>query len=345
MSRTAIKTDAGDRIRGSRSTIFLKKAQALPVEEALRRADGEGRVMLSNKRMSSDYKGMKNHDLRLYRSMIDESPFWTGTLFAYEKRGGEIGKEIVYEDGRTKVRYIFPVPSEHQGKRDAVLVAEHPDFILAADGNDRVVQASKVGIVEGFPGRERYNVPCWFVGDPIYEIPQGEDNYIRSWEPNRYLRRRDGAMVGLVSRYFNHSHAGGSGRYVEMHVDPSEPRSVMVEEREMPDAPGPADGAGEGAKEERRTEPARKADGRGIGQGDRKAAGHDPSWGAAGHHRPHREAEGEGGLLIICKEGALAWKMLSPCPVFPPNARPSVFSVSLSCPIQGRKTSGSLMAD
>lgn len=153
------------------------------------KADEAGLVIASNKRLGKALVGSNE-----WRGICDVFGCWTGTMTAYEKPDQKLGKSIEYTDSDTGVRYVFPVPEEQQGRKNVILVAEHPDFSLVKDGNDRVVQAAEISIVEKFP------VPMqgWFLGDPKYDIPQGE-KVDGSNKNARYLWRMD-KRVGLVAR-------------------------------------------------------------------------------------------------------------------------------------------------
>ena len=104
---------------------------------------------------------------------------------------------IVYIDPETKYRWIFPIPEEYLDEKDAVLVAEHPDYTLEIDGKDRVVKATKVDMVGDFAAKER----GWYVGDPKYNLPSGVPVTKDDATTEFY---RIGKRVGPVSCYYEY---------------------------------------------------------------------------------------------------------------------------------------------
>lgn len=99
-------------------------------------------------------------------STAGKSWCWTGTMTAYREHGKKLGDEIRYVDPKTGHEWVFPVPKDHRGERDAILVVEPPDYEVVTDGNRRIVQPSSedlVDLVDEFPGSE-----CWVRRDPIH---------------------------------------------------------------------------------------------------------------------------------------------------------------------------------
>jgi hypothetical protein len=177
-----------ERVRGQKLVVFIKGYQGVPMEEALRRADDAGVVVASNKRISQALIGSEE-----WRGIREVFVCWSGTMAAYDEPDRKLGKAIVYTEFETDIRYIFLVPQEHQGKKNVLLVAEHPKFSLVHDGNDRIVQATEVGAVERFPTSEG-----WFLGDPKYDIPTGNRVDGNKYDA-RYLWRVE-KRVGLAAR-------------------------------------------------------------------------------------------------------------------------------------------------
>ena len=188
------------------------------MEEALRMADEAGLVIASNRRLSKALLESEEWCSEL-RGLFT---LWSGTMAAYDRPGQKIGSAIEYVHPETNVRYVFPVPKEHIGKENAVLVVEHPDFTLEAEGNNRVVLAKDedVGIVPGFPlipMRQRLGDPTQFyLGDEKYDIPAGKEVGVDIKEAR--MLSRMGKRVGLVSRVSDHSW-GGNSRYVYLNRD------------------------------------------------------------------------------------------------------------------------------
>ncbi|NYZ73788.1 hypothetical protein H0O00_01470 [Candidatus Micrarchaeota archaeon] len=190
------------------------------MEEALRRADEAGLVIASNKRMSKALVGSDE-----WQSIREAFACWNGTMTAYDEPGKKLGKTIEYVDSETSIRYVFPVPEEHVGKKNVVLVAEHPDFTLETDGNTRIVQAKEVGVVSEFPVASEN----WYLGDAKYDIPTGK-KVDSSNDAARYLWRIE-KRVGLVARGIYGGYV--DRRYVYLDYAPSFAFGVAVE---APDA-------------------------------------------------------------------------------------------------------------
>jgi len=219
MSVTAQQISGKERTRGPNLAILVRRSAGVPMEEALARADNAGAVIASNKRLSKALVGSDE-----WQGIREVFACWTGTMTAYDKPDQKLGKIIEYTDSETGVRYVFPVPEEHWGKTNVILVAEHPGVSLVKDGNDRIVQAIGVDIVERFPTSEE----GWFLGDPKYDVPQG-NKVDSSNQDARYLWRID-KRVGLVARgYDGGGWGGGGGRDVLLGGAPSGAFGVAVE--------------------------------------------------------------------------------------------------------------------
>lgn len=179
---------AQDRIRGPNLALLIKRSNAVPMVDALRRADTARSVMASNTRLS---RALLRDEWRA----DDVLPCWSGTMTAYDRPGKKLGATIEYLDSGTGITYVFPVPQAHRGKINVLLVAEHPDFELENDGRKRrIIRADKVGIVESFPAVSG----CWHNSDPTYDLPTG-DKVRPDNEAVRLLSRID-KRVGLVAR-------------------------------------------------------------------------------------------------------------------------------------------------
>ncbi len=144
-------------------------------------------------------------------------------MTGYEKPDQKLGKTIEYVDSETGVRYIFPVPEEHQGKKNVVLITEHPNFTLETDGKTRIVQAKEVGMVSEFPVASEN----WYLGDQKYDIPTGK-KVDGNNEAARYLWRID-KRVGLVARGYDGNWDGGDRRSGGLDDRPSEALGVAIE--------------------------------------------------------------------------------------------------------------------
>ena len=206
-----------ERTRGPNLAVFIKSSNGVPMEETLRRVDDAGLVIASNKRLSKALVGSEE-----CKSINEVFSCWTGTMTAYDKPDQKLGKTIEYTDSETGIRYIFPVPEEHLGKKNVILVVEHPNFTLETDGKTRIVRANEVDIVTEFPVAS----DNWYLGDPKYGIPQG-NKVDSSNESARFLWRID-KRVGLVARDYNSNWDGNDRRSVDLGDRPADALGVAV---------------------------------------------------------------------------------------------------------------------
>jgi hypothetical protein len=191
---------AKERIRGPDLAVFIKRKEGVPMEDAIRRADEAGLVMASNKRLSNALVGSEG-----CRSISDAPCWWTGTMTGYVKPGRTFRQEterissidnghfIAHTDPKTKIRYLFPVMEGYLDKSDCILAVNHPDFELVKDGNDRIIRAARIDLIERFP--DSYG---WYLGDAKYDIPHGDAVDGRNQDA-RFFQRTEG-RVGLVVR-------------------------------------------------------------------------------------------------------------------------------------------------
>jgi len=181
-----------EKIRGPNLEIFIQSRPGVTMEDALTIADAEKRVIASNLSLDRVFVGSD-------RWAVIEGALicWTGTMVAYEETGKRFGKTVEYVDEKTKIRYVFEVPDQYLGEKNAILVSEHPDYRLEIDGNNRIVRAAVVDLIEQFPAEANK----WYVADPKHGIPFGDS--VDGSDPNaRYLWRIE-KKVGLSIRgYF-----------------------------------------------------------------------------------------------------------------------------------------------
>ena len=208
------------RIRGPRNELFVKNRRGVPMEEALRSADAEGLTLVSCRRL--DEALIPGKDDRKWIGMHEAFPSWTGTMVAYEEPGKKLGSEIVHAHPVTGIRFVFPVPEERRGKSDIALVAEHPDFVLVADGKDRIVQAEEVGVVEPFA--ESAGV---YEADPKYGLPTRNGGDHSDFTRNFFRIDRWVGLASIGGRPFNVD--GGYWINVNLCSTSSEERGAVVE--------------------------------------------------------------------------------------------------------------------
>ncbi len=203
-----------ERTRGPKLAVFITSDNGVPMEEALRKADEAGLVIASNKRLSQALFARRGR-----KSIIDAFPCWSGTMTAYVEPGQKLGKQVEYVDPETGHRWVFAVPESHREKKNAILVAEHPDYSLEVDGNNRVIHAKTVDLVEMFPASRG-----WYTGDSKHDIPTGKE--IEPCDTARYLWRID-KRVGPVFRAFRDGYSDRWG--VRLAIPPSLDLAVAVE--------------------------------------------------------------------------------------------------------------------
>ena len=146
------------------------------------------RIIVSNNRLDKALVGSEE-----WRNIVELLPCLTGTLVAYASPGSRLGETVECSD-REDTLWVFPVPKEHQGKKDAILVAEHPNYRLEREINrepgDRhryrmIVQDAQVDLIDRFPDKDG-----WYFADPKHGIPFGDLVDERESDA-RYLMRRD----------------------------------------------------------------------------------------------------------------------------------------------------------
>jgi len=220
MSTVTAKQSTNDqRIRGPKLSVLISRNNGVPFEEGLVKANAENRVIASNKRLSNALVGSEE-----WRTIKEVFACWTGTMTAYAKPGEKLGKAVEYVDPETKYRWVFPVPEAHQDKKDAILVAEHPDYSLEIDGKTRIVRAAQVDLIERFPAEND-----WYFGDSKHDIPSGDS--VEASDDARYLYRMD-TLVGPVARGCDDGddgYGGGDRRGVDLGDGPSGGLGVAVE--------------------------------------------------------------------------------------------------------------------
>jgi len=214
-----------ERTRGPNLAVFVARRFGVPMEEALVRANEAGVVIASNKRLGQARIGGELETIK------EALACWSGTMTGYVEPDRTFreaaekisslgnGYFIVYVDPKTKKRYLFPVPEEHLDKKNAILVAEHPDYTLETDGNNRIVRVAQVDLIERFPALDG-----WYPGDSKHDISIGEGASDHR-SPTRLLWRID-KRVGLVACFYQHTVLG---RGVVLDEGPSSGYGVAVE--------------------------------------------------------------------------------------------------------------------
>ena len=217
------------RIRGPGLEVLVTRKNGCSFREALRKADAGNRVIASNERLDDVLlpnipfmlvgDPPENEELRAIWLAF---PCWTGTVTAYQEPEKSLGSTIEYIDERVNIRYVFPVPKKFKGVKDAILVAEHPDYTVEKDGDDRVIHAAHVDLIEKFPAENG-----WYVVDPKHGITTCDNVQIPA-SKTRYLFRI-GKRVGPVGRsVMSPDHIDGKN-YILLDAKPAQGAGVIVE--------------------------------------------------------------------------------------------------------------------
>jgi hypothetical protein len=205
------------RIRGPDLEILITSAFGVSIESALSIAEAEKRIIASNLSLDRILVGSDR-----WRGIEDAFPCWTGTMTAYEEPGKKFGKTVEYVDYKTKIRYVFEVPSQYVGEKNAILVSEHPDYKLEMDGNNRIIRAAIVDLIEKFPA-----INGWYLADSKHGIPS-ENKVSKSNSNERYLKRKE-KRVGPVARGYE-DYVDFLGNFVYLNVRPSNSFGVAIVE-------------------------------------------------------------------------------------------------------------------
>jgi len=226
---TAKQTQNGRGVGGPPNlAVFMKSASGMPLNEGLAWADAERRMIASNRSL-----GRALTVLETYMSLKKAFVCRSGDMAVYVMPGktfrqaaeriASLGNVyfLVYEDPKTKDRYLFPVPEEHLDKRDALLVARHPDYSLGIERKDRVVLAARAGLLEKFPASDG-----WYPRDPEYDIPY-EGKSIGARLDVGYLKRI-GMRVGTVDTDYGRF-PFADRRRILLDLPPSTPLGMVVE--------------------------------------------------------------------------------------------------------------------
>jgi hypothetical protein len=97
-------------------------SQGLTIQESINAANQRKLRLLSN--LELDHRLFLSDDWKKEKEMY---PCWSGTFIAYEAPGVAFGKTVGFRD------LVVSVPKQFQGRKDCVLVCNHPDFKLKKD--------------------------------------------------------------------------------------------------------------------------------------------------------------------------------------------------------------------
>ena len=174
--------------RGTKLEVFILSTPGATMEQAFEKAEKEKRVIASNKRLDRALVGSDE-----WRSIRKGLWCWSGTMTAYERAGEPFAEVVEYIDDNTGLKYLFEVPRKYRGKKDCILVCEHPDVSLETKGNQRIIRAARIDLIENFPAKDG-----WYLTDPKHGFPFGDS--VGSSDPNaRHLWRIE-KRVGFSRR-------------------------------------------------------------------------------------------------------------------------------------------------
>ncbi|MDO8554281.1 MAG: hypothetical protein Q7S22_05715 [Candidatus Micrarchaeota archaeon] len=188
MGIAAVQRTEVRRIRGPNLAVLIPRYAGVPFDKVLPEVDAQGLVKASNKRLDRALVGSEE-----WRTIADAFPCRSGTITAYVEPGKKLGKQIEYIDPKTKIKWVFTVPDVYRNEGNAILVAEHPDYTLEIDGNNRIVHASAVDLVSEFPGK----TGCYLL-DSKHGIPAGDQVHFSN--PNARYLWRTAKLVGPIVR-------------------------------------------------------------------------------------------------------------------------------------------------
>ncbi len=124
-------------------------------------------------------------------------PAWTGTLVIYEAPDKPFGEQVVFNRDINQVKYSisFKVPKQFRGKKNCVLVVEHPDFELVDLGKNKyqIRVTDGIHLIEQFPKKDGWHMPDAETGIPC-------SMSVRESLDSRSLWRLDSSYLGLLRR-------------------------------------------------------------------------------------------------------------------------------------------------
>lgn len=181
------QTVSRERIRGPELAVLRTTINGTPFDKVVPEVDAGNLVMASNRRLTAALV-----DSDEWQKIRDAFACHTGTHTGYIEPNTAFDEKsllvttdreleklagtryfVEYVDPQTKKHWLFPVHPDYFGKKNVILVAEHPNYTLLEDG-DRVITLptgmnlkEAVDLVEGFPKRDG-----WYMVDPKHNIPK-----------------------------------------------------------------------------------------------------------------------------------------------------------------------------
>jgi hypothetical protein len=145
--------------------ILARRSEGISFDHAFRMAKERNERIISNKEVD---KIAQEYSTEACGQFKEAYPVWTGTMAAYTKPNENFDSVIQCRDPDSGISWIFPVPFEYRNFKDAVLVAEHPNYELEIKHGKITVHAekSKILLVENFPKKGG-----WYKFDEKTAIP------------------------------------------------------------------------------------------------------------------------------------------------------------------------------
>lgn len=163
-------------------------------KEAIVRANFHKMRLLSSKELyEAFYKGTKKH----------VSPAWSGTLCAYEAQHKLLSNFVQFFDVRSRITYVFEVPSKFVGSKGSILAVNHEldkngnPLIDFEDKNSvvfiKVRQPSKIKLIEHFPQTDG-----WYEVEEDLALPIDKPASPSNQNARLLSRLEEQAYVGLA---------------------------------------------------------------------------------------------------------------------------------------------------
>ncbi len=189
-------------------------------------ADEKNWVIASNKRFSREFVKLDGWPTWKGRNRDLPLNCWTGTVAAYKEPGKKLNKYVEYFDFEGCYKWVFAVPKEYQNEKNAILVAEHPNYTLEMDDKKKriIVQAAEVDMIERFPSKNG-----WYMGDEKHDIPAGDESSPTLFDARRLYRTA--GLVGPINRtvLISLGELVYGVRDVHFNICPASQKSILIE--------------------------------------------------------------------------------------------------------------------
>lgn len=195
--------------------------EELTLIEALEKAKREAKVIVPNIVIDRILKR---------RHCIEFNMGITGTACVYEATGVQFKSVVEHYPYSGKLGWVYEVPHEFIGVKDAILVAEHPDFTFRRSGHLIKLESEKMTLIRDFrnfdSGKSYRTRMHWHIPDPVFGIPVGPYASSSDSSARRLVLDSQGlCFVGMAIRYSN---AGGWKKWQDVDLEYSADVPFMV---------------------------------------------------------------------------------------------------------------------